>query len=112
MGRRTAVVASRYSSVNGDYGVAHSLSAKKRSRQNQVLRARNQARKSAIKTQIRKFEDALRAGNFGKAEEELRLAAKKLDQAATTSTLHKNTTARKKSRLASKLDAAKAKASA
>ena len=54
----------------------------------------------------------LRAGDLGKAEEELRLAAKKLDQAATTSTLHKNTSARKKSRMASKLHAAKAKASA
>jgi len=88
--------------------VAHSLTAMKRNRQNQVLRARNQARKSAIKTQIRKFDDAIKANDLDQAKEEFRLVAKELDQASTTSTLHRNTAARKKSRLVKKLNAAKA----
>lgn len=88
--------------------MAHSLTAMKRNRQNQVLRARNQARKSAIKTQIRKFDDAIKANDLDQAKEEFRLVAKELDQASTTSTLHRNTAARKKSRLVKKLNAAKA----
>lgn len=88
--------------------MAHSLSAKKRIRQNQAAKARNTARKSALKTQIRKFEDALKAQDFAKAEQELRLVTKKIDQASTTSVLHKNAAARKKSRLAKKLNAAQA----
>ena len=89
--------------------MAHSLSAKKRIRQNVVRRARNQACKSAIKTQVRKFEDAVKTQDFTKAEQEFRVVTKKLDQAAMTSAMHKNTAGRKKSRLARKLNAAKTK---
>lgn len=88
--------------------MAHSISAKKRIRQNAVARAKNQSRRSAVKTQVRKFEEALKAKDLSKAEEELRLATKKLDQTASTTTMHKKTAARRKSRLAKKLNAAKA----
>ena len=88
----------------------HSLSAKKRDRQNKVHQARNKARKSAVKTQIRKFEDALKAHDVAAAETEFRKAAKELDQTASTSAMHKNAASRKKSRLAKKLNAAKTKA--
>ncbi len=87
--------------------MANSASAKKRIRQNVVRRAQNVSRKSEIKTQIRKFEDAIRAQDVATAETEYRKVTKILDQASTTSTLHKNTAARKKSRLARKLNAAK-----
>jgi len=89
--------------------VAHSLSAKKRVRQNRKRRAINRARKSQVKTQIKHFEAALKSGDLQAATEQFRLAVKKLDKVASTSTMHKNTAARKKSRLAKKLNALKAK---
>lgn len=89
--------------------MAHSLSAKKRHRQNQAARARNVARKSALKTQIRKFEDALNANDLETAQKQFRLVTKRIDQTATTNLLHKNAAARRKSRLARMLNAALAK---
>ena len=86
----------------------HSLSSKKRHRQNIVRRDRNRACKSAVKTQIRKFTDALRAHDAEKAETELRVAVKKLDQTAAKGTLHKRMVSRKKSRLARALNKLKA----
>jgi len=88
--------------------VAHSLSAKKRVRQNAKRRMINRARKSQIKTQTKHFEEALSAGDAKAAEEQLRLAVKRLDKAALKSTMHKRTAARKKSRLAKKLNQLKA----
>jgi len=87
--------------------VAHSLSAKKRIRQNEKSRVINRARKSQIKTQIKHFTDDLKAGNVDEAAEAYRLVTKKLDKTAATSTMHKRTAARKKSRLAKKLNALK-----
>jgi len=84
--------------------VAHSLSAKKRIRQNIKRRAINRARKSQIKTQIKRFEAALSSGDLAKVTEQFRLVSKKLDTVASTSTMHKNTAARKKSRLARRLN--------
>jgi small subunit ribosomal protein S20 len=89
--------------------VAHSLSAKKRHRQNEAARARNQARKSVLKTRIRKFEDSVRSDDLSAAEEQLRLATKQIDQTAANRVLHKNAAARKKSRLARMLNAARTK---
>ena len=88
--------------------MAHSLSAKKRVRQNQKARAINRARKSQVKTQVKQFEEVLAKGDVETASEQLRLVTKKLDKAASTSTMHKRTAARKKSRLAKKLNALKA----
>lgn len=85
--------------------MAHSLSAKKRIRQNAKKRAINRARKSQIKTQIKHFEAALSSGDIEAAKEQFRLAAKKLDKIAAKKTVHKRTAARKKSRLARKLNA-------
>jgi small subunit ribosomal protein S20 len=84
--------------------VAHSLSAKKRIRQNAKRRMTNRVRKSQIKTQTKHFEAALSAADVKAAEEQLRLAAKRLDKAASKSTMHKRTASRKKSRLAKKLN--------
>lgn len=85
--------------------MAHSLSAKKRIRQNAKKRTINHARRSQIKTQIKRLEAALSSGNTETATEQFRLVAKKLDKVASTSTMHKRTAARKKSRLAKKLNA-------
>jgi small subunit ribosomal protein S20 len=89
--------------------VAHSLSAKKRVRQNAKRRTINRARKSQVKTQVKRLETALSAGNVEAATAEFQATVKKLDKTASTSTMHKKTAARKKSRLAKKLNALKAK---
>ena len=89
--------------------MAHSLSAKKRIRQNAKRRTINRARKSQVKTQIKRFETVLEQGDVAQAGEELRLVTQKLDKVASTSTMHKRTAARKKSRLAKRLNALKAK---
>jgi len=85
--------------------VAHSLSAKKRIKQNAKQRTINRARKSQIKTQVKHFETALEKGDADAAAEQLRVVTKKLDKTAATSTMHKKTAARKKSRLAKRLNA-------
>lgn len=90
--------------------MAHSLSAKKRVRQNVKRRLINRARKSQVKTQIKRFEAALSSGDANAASEQYRLVAQKLDKVAATSTMHKKTAARKKSRLAKRLNSLKAKA--
>jgi small subunit ribosomal protein S20 len=89
--------------------VADSLQAKKRARQNVKNRTANRARKSRVKSQIKHFEAALDAGNAEAATEQLRLVSKKLDKTASTSTMHKKTASRKKSRLAKQLNKLKAK---
>jgi len=89
--------------------VAHSLSAKKRVRQNAKKRAINRSRKSQVKTQIKHFETALKAGDLEQAQKEHKLVISKLDTIASTSTMHKNTAARVKSRLTRQLNALKAK---
>ncbi len=86
--------------------MAHSLSAKKRIRQNTKRRVINRARKSMVKTQIKHFETALSAGDMGKAGEQFRLLTKRLDKVAATSTMHKNTASRIKSRMARRLNKA------
>jgi len=91
--------------------VAHSLQAKKRAKQNIKNRTINRARKSQVKTQIKHFEETLDSGNVEAATKQLRLVTKKLDKTASTSTIHKKTAARKKSRLARRLNALKAKKS-
>ena len=89
--------------------MAHSLSAKKRVKQNVKSRTINRARKSQVKTRTRHLVETLAAGDVQAAAEQLRLVTQKLDKTAATSTMHKKTAARKKSRLAKKLNSLKAK---
>ena len=89
--------------------MAHSLSAKKRIRQNTKRNIINKARKSQVKTQVKHFENALKEADIAETEEQFRLVTQKLDKTASTSTMHKKTAARKKSRLAKKLNSLKAK---
>ena len=89
--------------------MAQSLQAKKRAKQNAKSRTTNRARKSQVKTKIKHFEEALDSGDVAAATEQLRLVTKKLDKTASTSTMHKKTASRKKSRLAKRLNSLKAK---
>lgn len=67
---------------------------------------RNNMIKSGYRTAVKKFEQALESGNIEEAKTLFSEATKKIDQACTKGVLVKNTAARKKSRLAKKLNAA------
>jgi small subunit ribosomal protein S20 len=84
--------------------VANTRSAKKRLRQTKTRTASNTARRSAVKTQIRKFLDAVRDKDVDRAKDELRKTTKILDQNAAKGAFHNNTVSRKKSRLAARLN--------
>ncbi|CCO07894.1 30S ribosomal protein S20 [Desulfotomaculum varum] len=60
---------------------------------------RNASIKSAVKTAIRKYEEALVNAGQEAAQAALRKALVALDKAVTKGVLHKNAAARKKSRL-------------
>jgi small subunit ribosomal protein S20 len=89
--------------------VAHSLSAKKRIRQSIKRRARNRVRKEALKDQTKTYITTLAGGDLKKAETELRKTVSVLDKVASKHTIHKNTAARRRSRLTKRLNAIKAK---
>lgn len=90
--------------------MANSISAKKRIRQNERRRLLNRARKSVVKTKTRKFLDLLHEGDLPAAQTAFTGVQKELDQVAAKGTLHRNTVARRKSRLARRLNAALATA--
>jgi len=85
--------------------VAHSNSAKKRVRQNAKRRLRNRRRKEAIKETVRELDATIEAGDAAGAAEKLKAAYKRLDKTAAKGTLHKKTVARRKSRLAKRVNA-------
>lgn len=76
----------------------------KRNRQNEQANQRNRAVRSELKTRSKKVDAAIEAGDG--ADEALRDAVKRIDQAAAKGVLHKNTAARRKSRLAKKVNGA------
>ena len=88
--------------------MARSLSSQKRQRQNVKRAVRNKARKSIIKTKVRKAKETIQARDVATAEKTLRDAARTLDRNANNKTIHPNTAARRKSRLARQLNALKA----
>lgn len=91
--------------------MAHSLSARKRARQSAKARVRNRSRKSIVKTQLKQYDQTLQTGNLDTAQEQFRQLTRKLDKVSATSTMHKNTASRLKSRMARRLNALKAKVS-
>lgn len=88
--------------------MAHSLSAKKRIRQNLKHRARNRARKADVREQVKTFTAAVTKGDVTEAETQLRKVTQKLDRVAAKGAIHKNAAARKRSRLTKSLNAVKA----
>jgi small subunit ribosomal protein S20 len=87
-------------------------SAKKRLRQSLERRGRNRAARSLLKGQVKKVRDAATSGDVEKAATELRVAAKRLDQAAAAGVLHRNAAARTKSRLSKAIKTAGGKPAA
>ena len=82
-------------------------SAKKRVKVNATKAMHNKAVKSELKTMYKKADSAV-ANAADDKEAVIRLAIKKVDQAAAKGIMHKNAAARKKGQLAKKLNAAKA----
>ena len=81
-------------------------SAKKRVKIIEKKTLRNNMIKSAYKTAVKKFEEAVKAGNIYEAKVLFSEATKKIDQACSKGVIVKNTAARKKSNLSKKLNAA------
>ena len=79
-------------------------SAKKRVLVNQAKAMQNKAAKSALKTDIKKFEAAVAEGNRSEADVAYKVAVKAVDKAAAKGLLHKNNAAHKKSALTLKLN--------
>ena len=84
--------------------MAHSLSAKKRVRQNAKRRAINRARKTTVKANLKGINAAITAGDKKTATEQFKAVIKNLDKTAARKTIHKNRAARLKSRLAKKIN--------
>ncbi len=79
-------------------------SAKKRVLIAEERNARNKARKSALRTSIKKFDAAVTEGNREAAETAYKVAVKTVDHASANGLIHKNNAAHKKSALAKKLN--------
>ncbi len=80
--------------------MANIKSAKKRIITSKKRQERNKAVKSEIKTVVKKVRAAVEAGDKAAAQAAFTVAESKIDKAATKGVLHKNTAARKVSRLA------------
>ena len=78
-------------------------SAKKRVLVTESKSARNKAAKSALKTEIKKFEAAVAEGNRSEADAAYKVAVKAVDKAAARGLLHRNNAANKKSKMTIKL---------
>jgi small subunit ribosomal protein S20 len=76
--------------------VANIKSQIKRNRQNLTAHERNKSVKSALKTAVRKFNEAVEAGNADEARSLAREANKALDKAASKGVIHKNQAANRK----------------
>ena len=74
----------------------------KRNKQNDAAHERNKSVKSALKTSIRRFHEAVEAGENERARGLANAASRKLDKAASAGVIHKNQAANKKSAIASK----------
>lgn len=85
--------------------MANSPQAKKRARQNEARFQVNKARRSRIRTYLRKVEEAIASGDKSAAVEALKSAQPELMRGVTKGVYHKNTAARKMSRLSSRVKA-------
>jgi small subunit ribosomal protein S20 len=85
--------------------MANTAQSKKRARQSEARQDINKARRSRIRTFLRKVEEALASGNVDTAATALAAAQPELMRGVTKGVLHKNTASRKMSRLTSRVKA-------
>ncbi len=90
--------------------MANTASARKRIRQTVTRTARNQARKSRMRTFVKKVETAIAGGDKTAAAAALREAQPEMQRAADKGVAHDNTIARKISRLSARIKALPASA--
>ncbi len=83
--------------------MANHASSKKRVRRNERRAEINMARRSRIRTFVKKVESEISAGNADAAKEALRAAQPELHKGISKGILHKNTVARKLSRLSARI---------
>ena len=83
----------------------HHKSAEKRLRQTETRTAVNRARMSRVRTFVKKVETAIATGDKEAAASAYRLAQPELHRATTKGVMHRNTVARKLSRLAAQINA-------
>jgi small subunit ribosomal protein S20 len=85
--------------------MANTPQSKKRARQTERRTAVNKARRSRIRTFLRKVEEAIAAGDVDGAKSALRAAQPELMRGVTKGVFHKNTAARKISRFSARVKA-------
>ena len=85
--------------------MANHKSAEKRARQTEKRTERNRARRSRIRTFVKKAELAIASGDAAAAETALKAAQPELARGVSKGVIHRNTAARKMSRLATKVNA-------
>jgi small subunit ribosomal protein S20 len=85
--------------------MANSPQAKKRARQNERRTEINKARRSRIRTFLKKVEEAIESGDKAAAQEALKQAQPELMRGVSRGIYHKNTAARKMSRLVARVKA-------
>jgi small subunit ribosomal protein S20 len=85
--------------------MANTPQSKKRARQTERRTDINKARRSRIRTYLRKVEEAIASGNADVAREALKNAQPELMRGVTKGVIHKNTASRKVSRLSARVKA-------
>ena len=85
--------------------MANTPQSKKRARQNEARFEVNKARRSRIRTFLRKVEEAIASGDKDAAANALRAAQPELMRGVTKGIFHKNTVSRKISRLSARVKA-------
>ena len=84
--------------------MANIASQIKRNRQNEKARLRNQGARSEMKTMARRTLELAETGDAEAARRSLRDAQRTIDRAVSAGVLHKNTAARRKSRLTARVE--------
>lgn len=85
--------------------MAHSVSARKRIRQNETHRSRNRWRMRQLRDAIKDTREQILHGSIDEAKTSFRASCKLLDRTAGKGIIHKNTAARTKSRLSARIKA-------
>jgi len=86
--------------------VANIKSQIKRVKTNEKRRQRNKSVRSSVRTAVRKFREAVEAGNTEEAATLQRAASRALDKAASKGVIHKNQAANRKSAMAKRINTA------
>jgi small subunit ribosomal protein S20 len=85
--------------------MANTASARKRIRQNETRNIRNTARRSRVRTYVKKVEEAIAGGDKAAAAAALVAAQPEMQRGVTKGIAHKNTVSRKISRLSARIKA-------